>query len=214
MARIGSMQVTALEPTPKDPLQVRVMVAGKAVATLARTRCDELKLRVGLAWSATLAARVAALGEQDKAREAAFRRLAKSALSSRGLTEALVRTGHSEKAARGAVEGLRTAGWLDDAKFAESRAAALIARRAMPRDALAQQLEDEGVDAKLAADAADRAIAGADEKPAAALAREARAAKKTGVSMRTLAGRLARRGFDADAVSDALRAAGYAVDHE
>lgn len=211
MKQKTSARIEALEPLPTDPLRVRVIVAGSVVATLARTRCDALALAPGRVWSGALAATVATLGKVDAARDAALRRLGRSALSGQGLTAFLVRTGHEERSAEAAVQGLRADGWLDDRAFALARAEALQRRRPLAMEALAARLEAEGVAPPLAAEAA-RAAGRASGPAADHLAREARAARRTGVSVRTLAGRLARRGFDADAIHAALRSAGYPVD--
>ncbi len=211
--RRAAPRIRALEPLRTDPLRVRVIVGNDAVATLARTRCEELALAPGLAWSAALAQRVAALAKVDAARDAALRRLGRSALSGQALAAALARAGHEAGAVEQAVAGLRADGWLDDAAFARTRAEALQRRAALAPAALAARLEAEGVAADLAAEAARAAVrAGGPLKDA--LAREARAARRAGVSARTLAGRLARRGHDEDTVRAALRGAGYAVADE
>lgn len=209
MARTRTARITAVEPTPRDPLQVRVLVAGRVVATIARTRCDELALKPGDAWNTARAARVAALDAQDGAREAAFRRLGRSAMASAALIEYLVRTGHAERAAHAAVADLIATGWLDDAAYARSRAEALLERRPLGQAALAARLEASGVEPELAASTAETTLAATAHAVGTVLAREAKAARRQGVRAHTLAARLARRGFDDDAVAAVLRAAGY-----
>jgi regulatory protein len=211
MAASGSNKITTLDPIADDPMTVRVKVGRRVVATLARSRCSELGVAEGRTWTLALQRRVAEAAACDAAREAALRALGRRAYSQAGLQQKLVERGHEARAAEAAVRDLADHGWLDDATFAELRAESLNRRAPMAAEAIAGQLQDEGVAPELAESTA-REAAGSASEVAAALAREARAARKAGLSMRTLAGRLARRGFDQDTVETALRAGGYPVD--
>lgn len=204
----STARVTALQSAPDSPMTVHIVVAGRRVATLPRPRCDQLGLHVDQPWTAALAKRVAAAAAEDAARADALRRLARRAHSTRGLEEALLRAGHAAAATRAALAALAEHGWLDDAQYAASRAEALNRKAPLAAPALAARLEAEGVSSKQAQQAAASA---APPDQDAQLAREARAARRAGVSMRTMAGRLARRGFDEDAILTALAAAGYPV---
>ncbi len=211
MASTRQLKINALEPAPNNPMIVRVLVNGKTVATLSRPRCDEFKLQVGQSWSAALQRKVQARADQDAARDHALKRLGRSALSTAALGAHLTSKGHPASAVRAAIAELVESGWVDDRTFAAHRAERLAAGKPLARDAIAAVLQEEGVSQAESERAAAKA---APSVPARVLAAEAAAARRAGVRMHTLAARLARRGFDQDAIFTALRAAGYAVEEE
>jgi SOS response regulatory protein OraA/RecX len=211
MARAHPPKITALDPTPNNPMSVRVLVNGKAAATLSRPRCDELKLHVGQPWTAALQRRVQAQADQDAARDAALKRLGRSALSTAALEAHLTAKGHAALAVRAAITELVATGWMNDRAFAEHQAERLATGKPFAREAIAAVLQEQGVSQSESERAAAKA---APSLPAKALAAEALAARRAGVRMNTMAGRMARRGFDQDAIFTALRAAGYAVEDE
>lgn len=204
----SAARITALQPAADSPMTVHIVVGGRRVATLPRPRCQDLGLHVDQAWTAALAKRVEAAAAEDAARADALRRLARRAHSTKGLEEALLRAGHATAATRAALAELAEHGWLDDAQYAATRAEALNRKAPLAAAALAARLEAEGVSTK---DAQRAAQAAAPPDQEAQLVREARAARRAGVALRTMAGRLARRGFEEDTILTALAAAGYPV---
>jgi len=196
--------IDALRAHADDPNVVDVRVGGRTVATLPRARAETMGAAEGAAWTPALAARVSAAAAEALAREAALAFLARRAWSAALLAARLVRAGHDERAAAGAVAALLADGWLDDRAYAQARAGQLSRRGAMAAEALEHALVEEGVAERVA-----RAAAKGEAGTAEDLAREAKAARRAGQGAARVAGRFARRGFDADSIRSALERAGY-----
>lgn len=205
--RTSSPRIDALRALAADPNIVEVRSSGRTLATLPRARAEELGLREGTAWTPALARKVDLAAAESLAREAALAFLAKRGWSAAGLAARLVRAGHAEPVAASAVAALVADGWLDDRAFAVERVAHHRRTGSFPAEALEELLKREGVGERDAAEAAEEGAATARE-----LRAEVRAARSAGTSARTVAGRLSRRGFDADTIREALEAAGYELD--
>lgn len=205
--RTSSPRIDALRALAADPNIVEVQSSGRTLATLPRARAEELGLREGTAWTPALARKVDLAAAESLAREAALAFLAKRGWSAAGLAARLVRAGHAEPVAASAVAALVADGWLDDRAFAVERVAHHRRTGSFPAEALEELLKREGVGERDAAEAAEEGAATARE-----LRAEVRAARSAGTSARTVAGRLSRRGFDADTIREALEAAGYELD--
>jgi SOS response regulatory protein OraA/RecX len=205
--RNASPRIELLRLHAGDPNTVDIRAGGRTLATLPRTRAEELGVREGAAWTPALARRVDRSAAESLAREAALAHLAKRSWSAAGLAARLVRGGHDEDAAAAAVAAMVADGWLDDRAYAQERVAHHRRTGSFPADALAALLARDGIGERDAERAARAGAASAKE-----LRAEVRAAHRAGASARTVAGRLTRRGFDADTIRDALEAAGYELD--
>ncbi len=129
-------------------------------------------------------------GPPDEALAAAARALASRALSEHELEERLARKGIDGAAWSEAREKLRAAGYLDDTRFAMSRAAVLAGRDS--GDALIRDdLERRGLER----DAIEEALAGLDPEP-----ERARAAVGRGGP--AILRKLAARGFSPDVLEE------------
>lgn len=126
--------------------------------------------------------------------KAATRALARRDRPEAELTAHLAARGVAPAARRETVDALERAGYVDDARFAAGRAAAL-AERGYGDAAIRFDLERQGVDAG-PTDEALAALAPEEHRAAAIVARD-------GSSPR-VARRLAARGFDADTVEAVL----------
>ena len=199
--------IDALRALAADANVVDVRVGGRTVATLPRARAEALGATEGAAWTPALATRVGGAAAEALAREAALAFLARRAWSAALLAARLVRAGHDERAAADAVAALVADGWLDDRAYAEARAGQLSRRGAMAAEALEHALVEEGVAERVARAAAKGEAGSTDD-----LVREARAARRAGHGASRVAGRFARRGFDADTIQTALERAGYDLD--
>ena len=134
------------------------------------------------------------MAERSRAIEAAVRALRVRDRSAAELDERLRAREICDDARREALETLERVGYLDDARFARSRAAALAARAS--GDALIRHdLEGRGV----AADDVDAALEALEPERV----RAERVIAERGGGTRT-ARYLASRGFDADAVASAV----------
>jgi regulatory protein len=163
------------------PLEV-VMRAGLEVGR--RLERPQLRLlRRELRRNEALRAATAALGRRD--------------LSERELDERLRRRGLTRAERAETVGALRDAGFVDDGRFARSRALAL-AGRGYGDSAIRADLDRRGVDAE-AIEAALLALEPESNRAAAIVAR-----RGEGLATARL---LARRGFDEDALEAALAAA-------
>jgi regulatory protein len=126
--------------------------------------------------------------------EIAARALRHRDRSRREIDDRLARAGVDDEARADALETLERVGYVDDARFAAARAAALAAR-GYGDDWIRHDLSEHGVAPKTAADAV-AALAPEAERAAALAARLGRSAKT--------AARLARKGFSAEALERAL----------
>ena len=122
--------------------------------------------------------------------ELAARALRHRDRSRRQVDERLERAGIEEERRADALETLERVGYVDDARFAASRAAAL-AGRGYGDEAIRQLLRGEGVAAALA----NEAVAGLEPERE----RAARLVERLGASARTAA-QLQRKGFGEESV--------------
>jgi regulatory protein len=120
--------------------------------------------------------------------------------SRRQVEERLERAGVDEERRADALETLERVGYVDDARFAAARAAALAAR-GYGDEGIRRLLQAEGV----ASDVADEAVAGLERE------RAGRLVERLGASARTAA-QLQRKGFGEESVE--LAAGGAFADGE
>lgn len=203
-----SPRITALKPTKRDPDRVSVHVDGRAAATLHVRSVSELGLTVGQSCDAALLARLQQAAGVDKAVQQSLRRLSSRMLSRGQLDRKLRELGHDEAARAGAIERLERVGLLDDRAYAEALVRQLKRRRPAGPRLLRQKLYEKQIDPKLidAVLAAER-DAGGDAAAALELARTR--LRQLGrldppARKRRVYALLARRGFEADAIDDAL----------
>jgi regulatory protein len=114
--------------------------------------------------------------------------------SRREIDERLAKAGIGEAARADALDTLERVGYVDDARFAATRAAAL-AGRGFGDDAIRHDLEQHGV----GSEAAEDAIAGLEDEAA----RACTLAERLGATAKTAA-QLARKGFSADSIEAGL----------
>lgn len=144
--------------------------------------------------------------EPASARERAFRLLGYRDRSSHALVERLVDDGYPREVARAVADDLAARGLVDDARYAESTARALVVGRGLGRRRALRELASAGVPDDLASAALDACSpAGEEETRALELARRLMRPRDT---QERLAQRLVRRGFVPD---HALRAAREAL---
>lgn len=202
--------ITAVTTCPDDPGLCMIRVGRRRIGPLRRDDAERLGLREGRAWSAVLARQADRLVASTALRRTALAALGRTALSARALSARLVSRGADADLVDEVLAGLAADGWLDDGRSAESRARSIRRRGAVARGALDSALELEGFRprdrrAAIAADAAsDRDMAMG----------ETRTRLARGESAPTIARRLARRGFEADIIREALRRCGCTLEDE
>ncbi|MEX0885603.1 MAG: regulatory protein RecX [Phycisphaeraceae bacterium] len=201
--------ITAITPNRDDPSRASVRVGRRIVATLSWSRLEELALAVGQAWDEPLAQRVADAAGQDKAMRDALRLLARRAQSRSELVQKLRRRGHGSETCERVVERLADRGEVDDEAFARALIREELARKPAGPMLLRQKLAQKGVDRAMAERVVGEAFAEADQVgPAVELARKrwpSLARFDPATRRRRLYGVLARRGFDADTIRQALQ---------
>lgn len=208
--------VSSLEPDPRDPALVRVAVDGQRRGDVLRSVVERLRLAVGARLTARAAAALDEAIDVAQARSRALRMLGTSDRSPARLKEELVARGHGEGAVDRALAALIEDGWLDEERFARTRARRLAERGALGRDGMLASLRREGVAEERALRAVDAALPAADERALALAAarrllgpgaRDERAARRA-------ARALERKGFDADTIGLALRACGVELERD
>lgn len=194
------MILTGLVPDPRRPDYRLVDVDRGRFASLRATDLADLNLRIGADISRAVFERLQELADLEAAQRAALRALARRAHARFDLRRRLLQKQHPPAAVDGALERLRAAGLLDDARFAREYAAAK-ARRGRGPSRLMSDLQAQGVDRRVAEDAVRTSLAaeGVDPTQAVRALAEKRARQLAGlppvVRKRRLVAFLVRRGF-------------------
>ncbi|MBL9119876.1 MAG: RecX family transcriptional regulator [Phycisphaerae bacterium] len=211
--------LTALVTRDRDPSLVEVHVDGIRVGIVLRSAIDDLGLREGARLSAAKRVALATACERAEARTLALRLLAGRDRSGAMLERHLVEgRGISQPVAIATRKQLQSDGWQDDRRYAETRAATLVAERHASHALVLETLIHEGIADRLAREVATaiaspstelaRAIACARStmSPAAQRGAGGAAAKRT--LARKIAQQLARRGYEEETVWQALERIG------
>ncbi len=185
-------RVTALHPERRD--RVRVELDGEPWRTLPAAAVVSAGLMIGVELDRERARDLRRAVRRSAALASAASALSRRDRSVAGLDAVLERRGIAAPERAGAVETLSRLGYLDDARFAAARAAA-VAARGFGDEAIRFDLAGQG----LAAEHVESALAGLE--PEAARARAL--AGGTGPDART-ARRLAAKGFSAESIESAL----------
>jgi regulatory protein len=211
-------RITGLEPDPRRPGAVRVLVDGKLFCTVNESVVGTAALAVGADWSADRAGIADRAADEEAAWRALLKSLERRSHATADLRRRLLQKGHPPEAADHAIARALQVGLLDDAAFArrfvESRAARGRGPARLRRDLAALGVARASIEAALQNQWAepDDALLLALElarkraKQLAGLPREAR--------RRRLLAYLGRRGFSgmrvADLVTRILRGEGPA----
>lgn len=114
--------VVAIVPVKGDPQRVRIMVLApdraraRCACTLHREQVAALRIKVGIRWSASVSAKVDAIGAVHAARDDALRAIAISRRppSATAVAKRLRERGHALRAVTAAIRQLRSDGWISD----------------------------------------------------------------------------------------------------
>ncbi len=202
--------ITALEPDPRRPGALRLLVDGKLFCTV-HEGAKAAGLAPGRTWDEANTRAASRLADEEGAWRALLVALARRGFSIAEIRRRLRQKGHAPEAVEYAVERGRTLGLLDDAEFARRYVASRSARGRGP-GRLRLDLAGLGVDRTLA----DAAIRERWPEPEEALTLaaqlvERRARQLAGlpreVRRRRLLAFLARRGFSGSGVTDLVRRA-------
>jgi regulatory protein len=210
-------RVTGISASARHPRRFEILVDGSTVATLSLDGIERLGVRIGAAYSESLANRVALEAAALHTFDRALAMLAARPRAARDLERMLVRKGEPAEHVAAAVERLIALGALDDAQFARQFIRAKISGAGLSRRRLQSELWRRGV-ARDVIDAALADVLEEDEVDESAQIAQV-AAKKlrtlrsldAATARRRLYAFLARRGYDGSAirrVMDSLPAGG------
>ncbi len=197
------MILTGLAPDPRRPDYRLVEVDRGRFASLPGEALVALDLMVGREIAPLVLERLQELADLEAAHRAALRALARRAHACFDLRRRLLQKQHPPAAVDGALERLKAAGLLDDARFARDYAAAK-ARRGRGPSRLMHDLQAQGVERRVAEDAVRTSLAaeGVDPTQAVRALAEKRARQLAGlpalVRKRRLVAFLVRRGFQGE----------------
>ena len=199
-------RVTAIAASAPHPGRFEILVDGVAVATLSLDAIERLGVRIGAAFTETLANRVAAEAAALHTFDRALAMLASLPRAARDLERMLVRKGEPAEHVAAAVDRLTTLGTLDDAQFARQFIRAKISGAGLSRRRLQSELWRRGV-AREVIDAALADVLVEDEVDEnAQIARVAAKKLRTlrsldaATTRRRLYAFLARRGYESAAI--------------
>ncbi|MEP7066327.1 MAG: regulatory protein RecX [Gemmatimonadota bacterium] len=209
--------VTAITASARHAGRFEILVDREAVATLSLDAIERLGVRIGVAYSESLANRIAVAAAALHTFDRAVSMLAARPRAARDLERILVRKGEAVEHVTTAVERLISLGILDDAQYARQFIRAKIAGAGLSRRRLQSELWRRGV-AREVIDAALAEVLEEDEvdedaqiaQVAAKKLRTLRSADPA-AARRRLYAFLARRGYESGAirrVMDSLPATG------
>lgn len=146
-------RITALEPDPRRPGAVRVLVDGRVFCTIHEDGLEP-GLRVGAEWDGERRVRADRAADEEGAWRAALRALEQRGFAVQELRRRLRLKGHPPDAIEYAITRATAAGLLDDAAFAcrfvESRSARGRGPARLRRDLLALGVDARHIEAALA----------------------------------------------------------------
>jgi len=207
------MILTGLAPDPRRPDYRLVDVDRGRFASLPAEALVDLNLAIGREIEPLVMERLQELADVEAAHRAALRAVARRAHACGDLRRRLLQKQHPPAAVDAALDRLRSAGLLDDARFAVDYAAAK-ARRGRGPSRLARDLQAQGIDRRVAEAAVRTSLAaeGVDPAEAVRALAEKRARQLAGlplaVQKRRLVAFLARRGFAGAEVREVVEGLG------
>lgn len=203
-------RVTAITASPRAAGRFDILIDAAPVARLSIQGIERLGLQVGADVDELFAAKIAVEATVSRAYDRAMMMLAARGRASGELKRSLVRKGEAPEVVGEVVERLTRAGFLDDASFARQFTRWKTGGAALSRRRIEQELTRRGVDRQTAAEAIAETFAeeNVDERATIQQAAEKKLRTLTNVDdltrRRRLYSYLARRGYDADAISDVV----------
>ena len=201
-------RICDIAPARSDPNYQLILVDDRIAAVLRATDCQEIGLKPGLPWTQSVIDHVARMIAVERARRAALQILSRRAISKNDLIARLLKRGHESNDSHRVVEELRTDGWLDDERLANSLLHELRQRGPIGRELAIRKLEARGISTAVAERAVTEALADQDVVAEAVafaqlrLRRERTSARKG--TARRIAAALAQRGFEEMTIEAAL----------
>ncbi|MDG2424408.1 MAG: RecX family transcriptional regulator [Phycisphaerales bacterium] len=199
--------ITSLDVAPRDGDSREIKVNSRKVATLLESDVARLGLHLDMPMTESMAQRIAYHHECRLAWRAAIQRLEKSARSERDIREGLQKRGHEDDVVEQVISILAGSGLLDDVRLAASAAESMARRSPASAAFIEARLVRHGISSE---EAEKAAVEAAGDPVDAATELAAKSLKSLGscapeARVRRIYGRLARRGFDADVITEAMR---------
>ncbi len=205
----GSASITSLRPCSDQPDQLSVRVDRVLMGRIEHTTKIKHKLKVGDAWTEDLAESLHTELTRSRAYRSATRMLGARAKSAQDLKRALQRKGNDPEAIDYAIHRLTELGVLNDREYAGMRARSIIRSKPAGRRFIEAKLREKGIESSIIRETLDEELQDSDPKAdalnlARRMHRSLASIDDPEVRKRRLIGRLARRGFDHDAVRNAV----------
>lgn len=200
--------IAALEPHPKRRHSYQIRINGDEPLTVHEDVIVALQLHVGMRFTAQLRAQVERQQLAQGAWESALRLLRVHSRSRQELTHRLEEKGYSQDVVDMVLAKLENSGLVNDVQFARDLTRGTLRRRPLGRRGLHHQLLSRGVGEEVAKSVVTETLEGGDETERAVAALSQRLGRWNDLpapARREKAYRyLARLGFDADTIADAL----------
>lgn len=211
--------ITAITASPRAAGRFDLVIDGSPVARMSIQGIEALGLRVGGQVDELLTAKIGAEATVSRAYDRAMMMLAARGRASGELRRSLIRKGEAPEVVGEVIERLTQAGFLDDASFARQFTRWKTGGAALSRRRIEQELTRRGVDRQTAAAAIAETFVeeNVDERATIQQAAEKKLRTLSKVDeltrRRRLYSYLARRGYDADAISEIVgRLVGRGID--
>ena len=216
----SSARISAISASARHPGRFEVLVDGSTVATLSLDGIERLGVRIGVAYTESLANRVGGESAALHTFDRALAMLAARPRAARDLERMLVRKGEPAEHVAAAVERLIVLGALNDAQFARQFIRAKISGAGLSRRRLQSELWRRGVvrdviDAALA-EVLEEDEVDEDAQIAQVAAKKLRTLRSldSATTRRRLYAFLARRGYDGSAIRRVMDALPNDADSE
>ena len=205
----GSASITSLRACSDQPDQLSVRVDRVLMGRISFSTKARLKLAVGDAWTEDLAQSLHTELTRSRAYRSAIRIMSARAKSAEELRRSLHQKGNDPDAIKYAIDRLTELGILNDREYAGMKARSIIRSKPAGRRFIEAKLRQKGIDGSIIRETLDEELEDADPKADALMLarkmhRSLASIEDPEVRKRRLIGRLARRGFDHDAVRNAV----------
>lgn len=204
-------RITAITPSPRVAGRFDLVIDGKPAARLSIVGIERLGLHVGRVVGEPETGIIAAEALVSRTYDRAMAMLAVRGRATGELKRLLVQKGESAKVVDHAIARLQTAGLLDDAAFARQFTRSRAVTGGMARRRIERELWRRGIDRATAAMAIEQIFQEEEVDEAAGIERVAMRKFRTLARLdvptksRRLYAFLARRGYDADAITRVVR---------
>jgi len=203
--------ITAIEPTEEDPNLRNIFVDDTFTTTMSVSMISQLHLEIGEEWTEACESNYACHAACDKARSIALQLLSRRSWGVNEITTRLIKRGVEPNIATITTEQLNVDGWLDDRVYASALIRQWTRKEPAGKRWLEHKLREKEIPQAIASDAIDEAYEGKSEQAAAIQLASIRIATMSHLDQlavrRRVIAALARRGFNSEVASEALRLA-------